>query len=257
MKPTLSSAQSQLQLINERIRKTPSASLKTGIQNLDGFLHGFLSSELIILYGSPFTYALTDQLAARSQLPVGKGSDEGDVLYIDGGNCFNLYRISELTRRLGMGVRESLQNIRLSRAFTSQQLATLIVRELDVTLSQHPSKLVVVSDLLSIARDEEVDAGEARNMLNLAICSLRQITSHKKLVTLLAMGKLSSAERNALQLFIWPKADIIIRIHQLRHRIRISREKHPLGEGEIELDLESLPRELELLKPSIRDSMRI
>ncbi len=241
MKLLLKSAQEQLQIVHERLCGSSEKALTFNVNLLDRFLQGFLPSELIVVYGSSSSYALTDLLITRALLWGSKAGPDGDIVYIDGGNCFNLYRISTFTRQLNLNIKESLRKIHVSRAFTSHQLATLIVRELSLELERHPSRLVVISDLLSISRDEEIGAGEARGMLNLAVSSLRDLTTSKQIITLLPNPSLTTnRERRSLETFLWPKSDVILHLRELKNRARILREKHPLGEGQVDLDLKCL-----------------
>lgn len=227
METMFTSAREQYQLLNARASADSKEQLTFGIAGLDNLLNGFLPGELIVLYGSTSAYQLTDHLIV-SAIARNKTGTREDIIYIDGGNRFNLYRISSLIRILRLDVKEGLRRIHISRAFTSHQLTTLIVRELDKELKKHPSRLVVVSDLLSISRDDEIEPQEGKNMLNQAILKLRELTTNNKLNILLTDSALKTPiERSHLQIFLWPKSDIILRFKDERKRTRITLEKHP------------------------------
>lgn len=229
------SALKQLQTLRARASLTSDALL-SGNKQLNGFLQGFLLGELVLLYGSSISYSLTDLLISQALR-----RPEKHVVYVDGGNRFNLYRIVSLVNQIGVDVEWSLSRIHVSRAFTSHQLATLIRRELSQELEQHPSRLIVISDLLSISRDDEVETRETRNMLSLTLRSLRKLTTRAQTITLLPNSMLANKrERSGLQTLIWPKADIILRTHELKNRTRLVVEKHPLGPREVDWDLSNL-----------------
>ncbi len=223
--------------MEKRLRAVPQGSLSFGVEPIDRFLGGFSRGDIGLLYGSPSCYALADFMIVRALLQC-----ETDVIYIDGGNCFNLYRISELVRQFGLPSKVALKRIHVSRSFTSHQLTTLIVRELSTELKRHPSRLVVVTDLLSIVRDEETEEVETKNMLNLAICRLRELAAEKAPPTILLPNSRITAKREetGLSTIIWPKADIVIKLQESRKRTRIIREKHPFGNGQIEINLRGL-----------------
>ena len=220
------------------MRGISSESLLFGIEPLDGFLRGFSPGEIAFLYGSPSSYALTDLMIVRALLPRKTESSDADVVYIDGGNCFNFYRLSGLIQQFRLPVKAVLRRIHISRSFTSHQLTTLIVRELSHELTKHPSRLVVVSDLLSIARDEESEAIETKRMLSHALNKLRELVTERSLIVLLPNSRITvKQELSSLSTFVWPKVDIIIKLQEFHRRTRIIREKHPFGEGQIEVDL--------------------
>jgi Rad51 protein len=233
-----SSARDQLESFESRLRGVSKESLLFGIELLDGFLRGFSPGEIAFLYGSPSSYALTDLMIVRALLPREAEGSDADVVYIDGGNCFNLYRLSGLIRQFRLPVKPVLKRIHISRSFTSHQLTTLIVRELSHELVKHPSKLVVVSDLLSIARDEESEEIETKTMLGQALNKLREVATDESMIVLLPNSRITAKqELRSLSTFIWPKVDIIVKLQELRKRTLITREKHPLDKGKIEIDL--------------------
>jgi Rad51 protein len=235
------SALSQLKLFEGRLRGVSQDSLLFGIEPLDGFLRGFFPGEIAFLYGSPSSYALTDLMIVRALLPCDAEGSDANVIFIDGGNCFNLYRLSELIRQFRLPTKPVLKRIHISRSFTSHQLTTLIVRELSHELAKHPSRLVVVSDLLSIARDEESDEIETKSMLGHALNKVRELAAEGSLIVLLPNSRITvKKELSSLSTFIWPKVDIIIKLQELRNRTRVTREKHPLDKGMIEIDLRLL-----------------
>ncbi len=232
------SALAQLESFDSRLRGISEESLLFGVEPLDGFLHGFSPGEIAFLHGSPASYVLTDLMIVRMLLPREAERSDVDAVYIDGGNCFNLYRLSGLIRQFRLPVKDVLKRIHISRSFTSHQLTTLIVRELSHELARHPSRLVVVSDLLSIARDDETDEIETKSMLVQALNKLRELATEGSLIVLLLNSKITAKqELSSLSTLIWPKVDIIIKLQELRNRTRIIREKHPLDKGMMEIDL--------------------
>ncbi len=233
-----SSALEQLESFERRLRGISEESLLFGIEQLDGFLRGFSPGEIAFSYGSPSSYALTDLMIVRALLLRDAEGSDADVIYIDGGNCFNLYRLSGLIRQFRLPAKPVLKRIHISRSFTSHQLTTLIVRELNHELTRHPSRLVVVSDLLSIARDEESEEIETKTMLGHILNKLRELATEGSQIVLLPNSRITAKqELSSLSTFIWPKVDIIVKLQELRNRTRIIREKHPLDKGMMEIDL--------------------
>ena len=96
----------------------------------------------------------------------------------------------------------------------------------------------MVSDLLSIARDEESEAIETKRMLSHALNKLRELVTEESLIVLLPNSRITvKQEQSSLSTFIWPKVDIIVKLQNSRKRTLITREKHPLDKGMMEIDL--------------------
>lgn len=70
---------------------------------------------------------------------------DGIVLWIDGGNSFDPYRISELAERCGYDERKMLSRIRIARAFTAHQMEAIARSASKETRGNSMSILVVSS----------------------------------------------------------------------------------------------------------------
>lgn len=97
----------------------------------------------------------------------------GRVFWVDGGNSFNPYRLTEAAKRLGMDPAPLLRRLFVARAFTVYQLEALIRRRLKPSLERYPDALGVIYDPLALFMDGEV--GEV-----IVLRVLRQITSEIK-----------------------------------------------------------------------------
>ena len=125
-------------------------TLSFGIKEVDNLFGGLKQGEFVVLHGSKMCHAFSELLCVRGQLPYGEGGLDSSVIFIDGGNVFDLYFISETTHALGLDPEEILRNIWISRAFTSYQLTVLVDEELPKILDQKNSKLVVISDIAAL-----------------------------------------------------------------------------------------------------------
>jgi len=110
--------------------------------------------------------ALMIELLARLAL-------RGQLLLLDGGNCFDVYRCNTaVARALGSQTAELptiLERIQLARAFTCYQMESLL-RE---TAAQ-PIPTIVL-DFLSTFHDESVAADESLRLLQTCITQLRRL----------------------------------------------------------------------------------
>jgi hypothetical protein len=125
--------------------------LTTGIDSLDRALI-LKKGQFVFLEGEP-SHALSLLLCVRATLPQGLDSD---VVFIDAGNLFDTYTISQHIVNLGLESSLVQQRIHLSRAFTHHQVHSLIVEKLTVALDEHGARLAVVSDITALFCDPDV-----------------------------------------------------------------------------------------------------
>ncbi len=93
----------------------------------------------------------------------------GQVYMLDGGNCFDFHLVSRTVRRGTHLLEETLQRIRIARAFTCYQVVAL--------LEQTPATLdpLLVLDLLATFADENVPLGERTRLLDACLLELRRL----------------------------------------------------------------------------------
>ena len=72
--------------------------LSLNMPNVDELFPGFAPGDFAVLYGSPSVISLTSLLCIRSQLPAQLGGLGSNVVFIDGGNTFRLYKIARLAQ---------------------------------------------------------------------------------------------------------------------------------------------------------------
>jgi hypothetical protein len=132
---------------------------------------GSLDEVLVLRLGQVFAlqgkaaHALSLLLCVRATLPKPLGLDS-DILFLDGGNIFDVYRISDHAIRHELDPEETHERIHISRAFTYHQLSTLINNKLPDALKRFNAKLVIISDITllycdpDIQRQEKIEAQE-------------------------------------------------------------------------------------------------
>jgi hypothetical protein len=125
--------------------------LSTGIDSLDKALI-LKKGQFVFLEGEP-SHALSLLLSVRATLPQCLDSD---VVFIDAGNLFDTYTISEHIVNLGLESSRVQKRIHLSRAFTHHQVHSLIVEKLATALNEYGARLAVVSDITALFCDPDV-----------------------------------------------------------------------------------------------------
>lgn len=109
------------------------------------------------------------QMAARLAL-------RAPLRVLDGGNCFNAYRVALALRQHTDQVEAILARIHVARAFTCYQVLTLLEQTLAAPLP------TLVLDLLATFRDESASLVERRRLLELGVSQLQRLASRAPLL---------------------------------------------------------------------------
>src|SRR3989441_10463804 len=125
--------------------------ITTGIESLDKALI-LKTGQFVFLEGEP-SHALSLLLCVRATLSQGLDSD---VVFVDAGNLFDTYTISQHIVNLGLESGRVQQRIHLSRAFTHHQVHSLIVEKLTTALDEYGARFAVVSDITALFCDPDV-----------------------------------------------------------------------------------------------------
>lgn len=216
--------------------------LTSGIARLDGMLGGFETGELILLDGDLSASSLSHLLAVRSQLPAKKGGLGSPVIWLDGGNTFNLYGITEYSKGLGLDPERVLKSIYLSRAFTCYQMSSLVLEKLWDAVERFKSKFVVISDLPYLYLESDIPKREAAKAFAPVIEELRSSPRRKDVLVLSTALEYPFAEREGqIHEILASSADIVLRTRERRGGVEVKLEKHPSrGTGKIVLGVEVL-----------------
>jgi hypothetical protein len=140
-------------LVEPRIKE---ASVKPAAGLSYGHVRAQLAPGLTLFVGKP--------LASPLALPFcAPWLERGEtVVAVDGANCFNLYRLTEWAKRKRLASLALLQRLRIARAFTPFQLAT-ILHHIGADLDHHRARRLVMTGLPDCLYDEELSEAEARN----------------------------------------------------------------------------------------------
>ncbi len=99
------------------------------------------------------------------------------VVIVDAGNSLDFYQFVEFIRQYGLDIKETLQRIVVSRAFTVHQLTNLIINELPNIIRQLDTCLIIVPDLLHMfTHDPNIDRKEAKHLIKEIVSTIRKIT---------------------------------------------------------------------------------
>jgi hypothetical protein len=100
------------------------------------------------------------------------------VVIVDAGNSLDFYQFVEFIRQYGLDIKETLQRIVVSRAFTVHQLTNLIISELPNIIRPLETCLIIVPDLLHMfTHDPNIDPKEATYLIKEIISAIRKIAA--------------------------------------------------------------------------------
>ena len=204
---------------------------------VDDLFQGFAPGDFAVLYGSPSVTSLTSLLCIRAQLPVQLGGLGSNVVFIDGGNTFRLYKIARLAQVHQLNPKQVLERIFISRAFTAYQLTSLILDKLEETVKTYNAKLVVISDIAGFFLDSDVPQEEAQRVYSQIMSYLSSFAKRHQIIIIATYLPYSGNERNSLfQDITCSKANTVLSFSKTHYTREVSLEKHPffvLGTAEM------------------------
>lgn len=145
----------------------------TGIDQFDKIIKLRLG-QFAVFHGNA-AKSLSSLICVRATLPEPLGLDS-DVIFLDGGNIFDAYAISEYAIHHQLNSEKTLARIHLSRAFTYHQLSTLINEKLPHAIDVFRARVVMVSDITALYCDQDVARQQKRESLDVLRRDVRSLT---------------------------------------------------------------------------------
>lgn len=108
-------------LLTESVRR-----LSLGVPVVDDVFPGFEGGDFGVLYGNGVSF-LSFVLCVRGVLPRSMGGLGSSVVFVDGGNSFNPYLISEVARGYGFDPREVLGRVCFKRIISTFIIVIVMV----------------------------------------------------------------------------------------------------------------------------------
>jgi len=195
-----------------------------GVESFDSTLT-LNFGQFTVLHGKA-AHTVSMLLCARAMLPQPLGPNS-DVIFVDGGNNFDPYSISNISVEQGLDPENVLTRIHVSRAFTHHQLACLILDKLSIAIEKFEARFVIVSDITQLFCDPDVrddDKDDSLQIFVKAVRTLRMLTrQHRCLIIATNLEKRSLQMERSLTL----GAHVSARIEQNASITRLSLLKHP------------------------------
>ncbi|KXA90466.1 hypothetical protein AKJ62_00805 [candidate division MSBL1 archaeon SCGC-AAA259D14] len=105
---------------------------------------------------------------------TGRTGFEPPVLWLDGDNSFNPYRVSELSRNYGLIPEQALGEVFISRAFTCYQMMSLIFDRLEEAVERLGPEFIVITGLPSLFSGSDLPEREALRAFDPVVKSLKK-----------------------------------------------------------------------------------
>ena len=208
-----------------RIERT----LSLGLPHIDNVFPGFRMDEFAVLHGQSLVKTLNFLLSVRCQLPTDEGGLNSTAIYVDGGNTFNPYAISAIAQQNDIDPRTALERIFVSRAFTAYQLSALIFETLEDALRKYGSKLVLISDIMSLFLDSDVPTKEALEIFSKAVVYLSELVTKRKVIVVVSFFPSEQSRRRVfLESVLLGRASTVVIVQKSKGTVQFSLEKHPL-----------------------------
>jgi hypothetical protein len=186
--------------------------LSFGVKVVDELFPGFEGGDFAVLHGDAVSSMLF-ALAVRCQLPVYEGGIGSAIVFVDGGNSFRLYEVSEIAQLWRIDPMEALQRIFISRAFTAYQMTSIVVERLEETVEKYGAKLVLVSDVAGLYLDRDVPTEEAKVVFIRVVDSLTKLAEKRKLIVVSTFHPHGCSRRNAFfRAVLCGKANVVVSV---------------------------------------------
>ena len=141
--------------------------------------------QLVGLQGEP-SNALSHLFCVRAVYPLPPGLDS-DVVFVDGGNLFSAYSVSQHASGLGMDQKATKERIHLSRAFTHHQLSGFINEKLEPAIEASEAKLAIISDMTALYCDPDVkEKKEALDLFRKDVRCLANLAEQLKMTIIVS-----------------------------------------------------------------------
>jgi hypothetical protein len=180
-----------------------------------------LSSPTRVLFGGEGTGAISSYVAGWM------ASRRIDVFVLDGANRFDPYAVSSFARREFLSPEGLLKSIRIARAFTCYQMATLMGEKLKSAVGQAQKPWVILLGPLTTFLDEDIPEREVRPLFERALRGV-ELLAEKGIPFFLFQPLIPSRSKRAyLMKRLFQFAQLVLRINLGDEGPRITLEKGP------------------------------
>lgn len=218
--------------------------LAFGDENLDRLLGGLRLGHVAFLYGSSQCLETSEFLCVRVQLDSHSGGFDSDVIFLDGGNTFDPYLITQYAEQLSLDRDRTLDRILVSRAFTYHQLTSLITQTLPDAVQERRAKLVIISDIIEPYCDDVLSV-LSLDLFKTALNSLITTARSEKAIVLATSLDEKKSKSDRFLRAIRQRVNVVLKFEEQHNSTTMILEKHPTRSGKRLIIKRPTPRVLE------------
>jgi hypothetical protein len=210
--------------------------LRLNLRGVNQLFPGFAEGDFMVIRGS--SSALTSMLCIQAQLGSVFGGLNSNVVFIDGGNTFDLYQVAQQARLFHLDPKKILDGIFISRAFTAYQLTALVMQRLKLAIQQFQAKVVIISDIAGFFTDKALSEREAERVFSQVLTYLSNFAreNHIVLFTTVMPHRNNPTRFKCLETMLCKKASVVLSLTRTETSRYICLEKHPYcPTGSVEL----------------------
>ena len=112
--------------------------------------------------------------------------------------------------------RETLNHVRISRAFTVYQLSTLLQDKLEPLIEKHRPRTLIIGMFPRLFFDPDISTRESQTLLKNVLKKIRELTQKYGLVTVFTnLDSTQMSNSRNLRNMLYPAVDEIIRMKQV------------------------------------------
>jgi hypothetical protein len=180
-----------------------------------------LSPPTKILFGGEGTGAISSYVAGWM------ASHRIDVIVLDGANRFDPYAVSSFARKESLSPEGLLKRIRIARAFTCYQMATLMGEKLKSAIGQVQKPWVILLGPITTFLDEDIPEREVRPLFERALREV-ELLAEEGVPFFLFQSLISSHSKRAyLMKRLFQFAHLVLRIGPGDEGPKVTLEKGP------------------------------
>ena len=198
------------------------------IRGVNEVFPGFALGDFAVLQGLSSVSTLAFLLCVKAQLPIQLGGLQSPVVFIDGGNSFDLYQVAQLAQIHHLTPKKILDGIFISRAFTAYQVEELIMQRLKEAIKKFNAKLVIISDIAGFFLDKDIPEFEAQRIFSHVTTFLSNFVREQQIIVIATYPPHAETDRNKLlHTSTCSRANVVLSLRKTSYSRQFVLEKHP------------------------------
>jgi uncharacterized membrane protein len=216
-------------LIKPTITTQPQPTqLSLNIPSVDQLFPYFKQGDYVTLHGSPSLTSFATRICIRAQIPKQHGGLSSNIVFIDTGNTFKLYKTTQIAQQHKLNPHKVIENIHVSQVTTAYDLTSQIMEKLEKTIKKHNSKIVIISDIAGPFLDETIPEEEAQKVYSQVLNYLQSFAKKHQIILITTYMPHNNTKRNTkLKEITLTKSNIVLSFTKTPYTSEIELEKHP------------------------------